>query len=193
MLQACSVSGCLRKYYARGLCNMHIQRLRKHGTTHGGPTTHASPAIRFWRYVNKISPEECWLWTGKTEKTGYGRFQAGGRGSPQGGAHRYSHFLATGENPPVVMHACDNRPCVNPAHLISGTYRANMEDMVAKGRSAHRGPTWDRHHSTKLNPDKVREIRLRQADSAGSVGREYGVNHGVIISIWRGRTWRHVT
>lgn len=48
--------------------------------------------------------------------------------------HRIVHYYATGELPPVVMHTCDNRKCVNPNHLESGTYRDNTQDMLAKGR-----------------------------------------------------------
>ncbi len=48
--------------------------------------------------------------------------------------HRIVHAYATGETPAVVMHTCDNRRCINPTHLVSGTYRDNTQDMLAKGR-----------------------------------------------------------
>ena len=193
MSRSCSVEGCLRKYYARDLCEMHLQRLRKHGHTDGGPTTHAAPEIRFWRYVAKAGPDDCWLWTGKTEKNGYGRFQVGGKGSSHLGAHRYSLQLATGEIPPVVMHKCDNPPCVNPDHLMAGDHKANTADMIAKGRRHLAKAIGAKNFNTKLTPDNVRAIRLRQGASAGSVGREFSVDHGTILAIWRGITWTHIT
>lgn len=36
----------------------------------------------------------------------------------------------------VIMHTCDNPPCVNPRHLRQNTPQANNDDKVAKGRHA---------------------------------------------------------
>jgi hypothetical protein len=34
----------------------------------------------------------------------------------------------------VVQHLCNNSICVNPAHLIGGTQKANVKQCVADGR-----------------------------------------------------------
>ncbi len=194
MSRLCSVPDCRSPHYGNGLCNKHWLRVRAHGTTDGGQTTHAPPEVRFWRYVEKRGPDDCWLWTGKTEKNGYGRFQIGGKGSPQLGAHRVSYQMANGgESPPVVMHKCDNRPCVNPAHLRAGTHKENTADMHAKGRYIGRGPTAAGTTSLKFTPDDIRAIKQRTGESANAVARDYGVNHGSILAIWRGITWKHIT
>jgi hypothetical protein len=39
----------------------------------------------------------------------------------------------------LVMHTCDNRPCINPDHLMIGTYQDNHDDMRSKGRQNYTG------------------------------------------------------
>lgn len=51
-------------------------------------------------------------------------------------AHRlvYHCLVADLADSMVVMHKCDNPPCINPNHLLLGTQAQNVADMVAKGR-----------------------------------------------------------
>ena len=95
---------------------------------------------RFWRSVSKAPhPKGCWVWTGTLTDNGYGECTASGRAVK---AHRMSYFIANGCLPPVlhVCHHCDNRSCVNPAHLWLGTNYDNILDRCAKGRSPKMNP-----------------------------------------------------
>jgi hypothetical protein len=84
-----------------------------------------------------ISPEPtsgCWLWTGWTDRKGYGRFtvrKPGPRSARalSGGipAHRVAYLLSGLEIPPGLQldHLCRVRPCCNPAHLEPVTSAEN--------------------------------------------------------------------
>jgi len=140
-------------------------------------------AERFWAKVDKRGPDECWEWRG-AKSNGYGLIGEGGRTS---GAHRVSWELANGAIPASVCHTCDNRGCVNPAHLFLCTHVGNMRDMVNKSRAA-RG---DRVGSSELTEQDVHEIR--QMLSCGVLQRviaaKYAIAQQSISDINTGKQW----
>lgn len=88
---------------------------------------------RFWEKVDTSG--ECWEWTGARTKAGYGNLSLP-RGAGNINAHRYSFLLHYGpfHKSLIVCHSCDNRGCVNPAHLWLGTDHDNAKDKMRKGR-----------------------------------------------------------
>lgn len=82
-------------------------------------------------------PEACWEWKGKRQLNGYGSMTYK---TKQLLAHRVAYTLYKGPIPDglFVLHACDNPPCVNPAHLLVGTHQENIEDARRKGRLKRR-------------------------------------------------------
>lgn len=154
---------------------------------------HGPPEVRFWAKVRRGSSDECWLWTGYIGREGYGYFQFSTKNARK--AHRVSWELANGPLPPgagyhgtCVLHRCDVRHCVNPAHLFLGSNADNMADMVAKGR-AKRG---EAHFWAKLTEAAAREIIVRYAgggESHRSLAAKYGVTKSTITNVLSGRTW----
>jgi hypothetical protein len=86
-------------------------------------------------FFSKVAiTDGCWTWQGAVDSVnGYGVFRW--RGKPRK-AHRVAYAIAHGYTPAglVVMHTCDNPPCVNPDHLVLGTQLGNVHDAITKGR-----------------------------------------------------------
>ena len=94
---------------------------------------------RFWCKVALIPFHTCWEWTGAIRRDGYGHMKVD---KQYLSAHRLSWELHNGAIPEregfhgtVVMHTCDNKRCVNPAHLQLGAQSDNIKDCYNKGRS----------------------------------------------------------
>lgn len=87
----------------------------------------------------------------------------------------------------IVMHTCDNPPCINPEHLQLSTQRENVLDMHRKGRGGH----------TKLTHDQVSVIRSRYVaycpiNGSAALGREFGVSQPIISRLVNGHIWKDV-
>lgn len=182
--RTCSLPECDRIHKGHGLCDMHLGRLRRTGTT---DSPIKSQEQRFWEKVDKRGPDECWPWTAALTSTGYGALRPEGRRvGPVVKAHRYSAQLAGMDiDGKHVLHSCDNPPCVNPAHLRPGTDADNMADLKERGR--HVG-------NRKLTADAVRAIRRRLAsgDLHRVIAEDFGVSRPTISVIAEGKAWREV-
>ena len=64
---------------------------------------------------------------------GYGRIGFEGKIS---GAHRmaYEAWIGPLIDGMVIMHLCDNPPCIKPEHLRQGTQTEKQQDALQKGR-----------------------------------------------------------
>jgi hypothetical protein len=99
--------------------------------------------------LSRYEPElntGCWLWTGSTDRYGYGTQWRAGRVVA---AHRlfYEQHVGTIPSGLNLRHTCDTPQCCNPAHLVPGTQRENMQDARRKGRAL-----WSEWRSRALAP-----------------------------------------
>lgn len=158
------------------------------------PRTRRDPVDRLCEKVDQRGPDECWEWTARRTRDGYGQFRMGGKGSPNVHAHRALWVLMEGSIPDglVVCHTCDNPPCCNPRHLFLGTPADNTADMVAKGRGA-RLLGEDSPH-TSLKDRDVHRIRERAAEgeTQEAIAADYGLSRAAIGLILCRKNWSHL-
>jgi hypothetical protein len=148
-------------------------------------------AERLWARTDKTNG--CWLWRGCVMDCGYGQIGEGGQFGRVRLAHRVAWELAHGPIPDglMVLHRCDVRRCVNPAHLFLGTAADNSKDMVIKGRSF----VGERQPNARLTDAAVQEMRALHATGMATfteLARRFGVSRRTATDAIRGVAWRHL-
>jgi hypothetical protein len=146
---------------------------------------------RFLRRINKqgkIVSEElgnCWEWQGASYSTGYGQLNKETWGDDY--THRWSYKHYTGEIPEdkLVRHKCDNRCCVNPAHLELGTKQDNVSDMTER----HYKP-----HNRKFSKEIVEEIKKLREEGIlyKDISEKYNCNKRTIERIFTGQYYSSI-
>lgn len=144
--RTCSLDECDLKHYSKGFCLKHYYRWKRHGDPHFTSRIVGDTESRFWSYVDKRGPDECWPWIGAIHPNGYGTLRYEGTNT---GAHRVSYILCIGPIPTeqelgdrvTIDHLCHSaatpecaggtdcphRRCVNPDHLEAVTNRENIQ------------------------------------------------------------------
>lgn len=133
----------------------------------------------------------CWLWDGNIESSGYGlvwnfelqRYRRASR-------LFYEAFIGPITDGLFVLHKCDVRLCVNPAHLFLGTHTDNARDAAKKGKRADKNG--ENNGRAKITYRQA--VEIRSGYSSGMLQRElaaqYGVCYTSIGRIVRGQGWK---
>lgn len=137
--------------------------------------------LRFWERVEKT--DDCWLWSGKLTKDGYGAMFARG----EHGAHRVAWLLVRGPIPNgmTLDHLCRNRACVNPDHLEPVTNRENVlrgfgaPAVYARQTQCLNGHVWD-----EANTHWYRGYRVCRACHAAFGRRKRAAIRGETFDRW---------
>jgi len=140
---------------------------------------------RFWSKVDWTGEDECWPWTGASNR--YGRIWLGDTTEL---AHRVAYILdqdlesVDDIHDDVIKHNCHETLCCNPAHLEPGSQVSNLTDACVEG---------DR--DTRFDDAEIREIKrlndnpeYTQTDIAGI----FDVSHQLISMIVRGEYYSWV-
>ena len=174
-----------RHVMAKGLCAacyMRQHRAKKStyvGRKPSGANYSMALAIKAdWidRFNSKIDRSgDCHIWTGQKNNAGYGVFYSANMTLL---AHRLVRAMHGGDlMTPVVMHTCDNPSCVNPDHLVDGTYLENSQDMYAKGRQKASESHGEHLKNRHTHPKAKRVFTPRgEFASASLAADEFGIS-----------------
>lgn len=158
----------------------------------------------FFERAAAMHPLSCWMWTGKTNGSGYGSFSLRQRHK---GSHVWAWELYNGTEVPagmVVMHSCDRPRCVNALHLSIGTMAENQKDMARRDRSASGDRNGSRrciekikrgslHHNAKLNESLVFEIKSALlTGKVKDVAPKFSMPYKTVWEISTGKRWGHI-
>lgn len=174
-----------------GLCTFHHGLLRKGKDPATTRRVRGRPA-EFVRSAAVSATDECIEWPfAIISDTGYGVLRWEGRNQH---AHRVVLHLAKGAPPEPGMYAChvpvicNNRRCVNPAHLYWGTPTENRADTLLDGTKNH----GERCGTAVLTDEQVYAIRADGTKPQYLIAIRYGVSQGTISEIKHRKRWKHL-
>ena len=150
----------------------------------------------FWAKVDKNGPipegkpelGNCWLWTAGKNGFGYGYMKVNGDDLR---AHSLS-WVIHGNTKPIfpllLMHLCNVRHCVNPAHLKPGTQSENIQQCSDDGRMDNRkGELCPTASFTNAQSSQIREEAKTIPQKC--LALKYGVSESVISNIVNFKTY----
>lgn len=138
----------------------------------------------------------CWVWNAGNNGS-YGKYYSSSL-CKNISAHRFSYLIHNGEleNGKVIMHKCDTPLCVNPSHLVQGTYKENLDDCKLKGRFSKDTELKEYRRRAvkkwaKLTEKDIPVIRNRilKGDYYKDIAGDYGVTLANISAIANNRSW----
>lgn len=175
----CSVEECASKVVARGWCDKHYRRWRKHGDPLAVTEMHTSSPEESFALRTEWHGD-CLIWTGANTPAGYGIIIVGGKN-----VYVYRWVWEREHGPIPEGMQVDHFKCFNPAcceirHLRLTTHKQNQENRKGaqrNGTSGHRGVHWDKarskwvvvvkHHSRVIHGGRFAEL-----DDAVEAARE---------------------
>ncbi len=178
----CDIEGCSVSKYAKGFCRRHYNQCWSTGSpVINRPNPWGSPVERFWKYVEKLVGEGCWIWKGYKDKNGYGKFCVGSGVNIS--AHRFSYELHYEpiQSGFLVRHLCNNPACCNPKHLAVGSQVDNMRDRLEAGNC----PMGEKHPMCKFSDEVVKQV-ISLTGTYQSIGERFGMSRSQVGNIKRG-------
>ena len=191
----CSIEGCDKPIKARGWCENHYYRWKRHG----------DPLICLLDMSNRGKPfpylhdvvlphdgQDCLIWPFCRDAEGRGKIQY------NGSVQLVSRIVCEAINgpPPSPLHEAahecgkNHLGCVSPTHLTWKTHIDNVADTLRHG-TRNRG---ERNGQSKLTKAEAKEIkRLKGLISQSQLSAWFSVSKSTIADIHSSKNWNWLT
>ena len=135
----CSIDECENDKKSKGMCKPHYDAWYRTGN----PLSYRGDrsSLSLWEKIQEIGytvdSDGCHIYNGYKNSNGYGQFRDKDSNKLTR-THReaYKQLVGDLDSTKVILHLCDNPPCMNVDHLYQGTQAENIKDMWSKGRAA---------------------------------------------------------
>lgn len=186
-IRKCSVNGCGNLHAAKGFCDSHYRRSRKHGNPLGGRAFNGE-ALSWLRAHKNHRGEGCLIWPFGRKPNGYARVDID---QISHYAHRVMCTIAHGQQPSTeheAAHSCGkgHEGCVHPLHLSWKTKVENEADKLIHG-THNRGESHGRSKLTESDVVKIRSLRGKMTQS--EIGEMFNVGADHVSRIQTGAVW----
>lgn len=153
------------------------------------------------KLLSRIKKDDsgCWNFVG-AKRSGYGAVSINNKTY---GTHRLSYLIFKGElGDKHVCHKCDNKACINPAHLFLGTHSDNMVDALNKGRMfIPEGTPFEKGHrpeSSSMYDEKALEVknainnRKEAKETLKDIASRFDIKYQTVRDISAGRCYVNI-
>src|ERR1017187_5880356 len=153
---------------------------------------------RFWSKIEKLHPDDCWLWKCAVNIDGYAvRTIRSAGGLYQVRAPQLAwvseHRTMIPDDKQILHNCIGQRRCCNPGHLRVGTQKENVHDTLRQGRWQYSKGEFSATH--KLTTPEVIEIRRLYAGgnhTQVALGKMFNVAGAHICLIVHRKQWTHI-
>ena len=192
-MRICSIEGCTNPVIARGWCDTHYCRWKRHGNPHFRKKAGNGELLAFIEeVVLPFAGEGCLTWpfccVKSREGRAYARARIGGRDTL---VSRYVCEKVHGPAPSPeheAAHSCGkgHEACVAPGHIFWKTPSANQADRIIHN-THDRG---ERSANAKLTEADVRSIRQNVGrETHAKLAVRFGVSRPTISVILARKSW----
>ena len=177
--RTCTIDGCDTKRVARGWCDKHYRRWKKHGDPLAVKEIHTAGAAESFQLRTRREGD-CLIWTGANTPAGYGIITDHGRSKY---VYRWVWEQHNGPIPDAMQvdhYVCFNPACCEITHLRLTTHKQNQENrrgaQTNNLSSGSRGVHWDKSRNKwSVNVKHNRRVhfggRYERLDDAQAAAR----------------------